>query len=432
MRRSLGHTGAVRISVLGGNASPSNAEEGEFFPSAQVGSGAAQGATWNYHEYHSAVQKEEEGEKTDEEEDEYAPVIIRGDPIGCFAAVRQILPLVYHRHDPDVVFEVPVHRSKHNSVVGKGGLILAALSAEYDVRIMVPPNDLMENVDGTVNYWQQNQYGNEAGSTQLFSDTSNPARQVSNSPLAINSQTSALPANVIQLEGEIDKCERCLVKMLSIVAGEKWIPPGVIVHTGKENDTSNEQSAESENTSEHFNVKAFAVVTATHDSPNVGQNKLRTIQRKTNTLIRRKKGRFYLKGQEYGFNAINVDGGEEDPSLENEEEEPEKEDAEDDEEEDTHATPGAKASISFLISGKVDNVKTAASQFEKLLGLEPNSASITLKDTPVKSGESPTAKSSVETDEADKKKRNQRARKNQKKNKSQKEPTQDENKVDAE
>ena len=430
----MGHTGAVRINVLGGNASPSNAEEGEFFPSAQIGGpGTAQGVTWNYHEYHSAVQKREGDDKTDEDDDECVPVIIRGDPIGCFSAVRQILPLVYHRHDPDVVFEVPVHRSKHNSVVGEGGLILAALSAEYDVRIMVPPNDSMDNVDGSINYyWQQNQYGSEAGTTLLFSDPSNSAGQASNASLAINLQMSAPPVNVIQLEGEIDNCEQCLVKMLSIVAGEKWIPPGVIVRAGKEKEASNEQPTETGSSFEYSNAKAFAVVTANPDSPNISMNKLRSMQRKTNTLISRKKGRFCIKGEEYGFNEMNIDDGGEGFSLDNEEEGPEKEDVDYDEEEDTNITPDRKASISFLISGKVDNVKNATSQFEKLLELEPNSAVIILKDSLVKS---PTAKGNAEiseTDEkTDKKKRNQRARKNQKKNKNQNEPTQDENKVDA-
>jgi hypothetical protein len=417
MRKSLGHTGAVRISVLGGNNSPSHTseEEGEFFPSA---TNTQSSATWNYHEFHSSVQKEnEENTQVDNDEEDEVPVIIRGDPVGCFVAVRQILPLVYHRHDPDVVFEVPIHRSKHNLLVGKGGLILAALSAEYEVRIMVPPNDLMENVGGTVNNWQQNQYNDEAGSTMLFSQTAtsplNGNDELLNTPLAINSH-STLPANVIQLEGHIDKCEKCLVKMLSIVAGEKWIPPGVIVRPNdKENDDANEHKDAGEDNAKSENVKAFAIVTANNDSPNIGQNKLRTIQRKTSTLIRRKKGRFMLKGVEYG--ATNNDdemGVAEEPSVENEEDD-EKEDAEE-EEEDDQITSGPKVSISFLISGKIDNVKLAASQFEKILGLEPNSAVITLKDSP-KSSSSPTSKGdTVDSDAIEKKRQKQRNRREKK------------------
>jgi hypothetical protein len=430
MRKSLGHTGAVRISVLGGNSSPTTSnteEEGEFFPSTQ-------GATWNYHEYHSSVQKESGDEsdlqKTDDEDDEYAPVIIRGDPLGCFAAVRQILPLVYHRHDPDVVFEVPIHRTKHNLLVGNQGLILAALSAEYEVRIMIPPNDFMNNADGG-NYWHQNQYeyGNEIGSAMLFPDESsgniNHSGEINNTPMAINSQTTTLPPNVIQLEGDIEKIEKCLVKMLSIVAGEKWFPTGVIVHPGKENEHLNEQHAEAPAISGNAkadNAKAFAVITANHDSPNIGQNKLRTVQRKTNTLIRRKRGKFFLKGVQYGLN--DVDGEEEDHSAEYEDE-VDKEDAE--EEDDAHGTAATKASISFLISGKIENVKSAASQFEQMLGLEPNSSEIVLKETPVKSGDSPTAKSTTAApdeltdDKLEKKRRNQRIRRNQRKNKNQKE-----------
>jgi hypothetical protein len=403
MRKSLGHTGTVKISVLGGNNSPSHTseEEGEFFPSASNTQGTT-GATWNYHEFHSMQKENEENFQTDNEEDDEVPVIIRGDPIGCFAAVRQILPLVYYRHDPDVVFEVPIHRLKHNLLVGKGGLILAALSAEYEVRIMIPPNDLMENVGGTVN-WHQNQYTNDTGSTMLFSQTATSPMNGNDSPLAINSH-STLPPNVIQLEGHIDKCEKCLVKMLSIVAGEKWIPPGVIVHPNEENEHENEQKDAGEEADfKAENVKAFAIVTANSDSPNVGQNKLRTIQRKTSTLIRRKKGRFMLKGVEYG--ATNNDDDmvvAEEPSVENDEDE-EKDDAEE-EEDDDQVTSGPKVSISFLISGKIENVKLAASQFEKILGLEPNSAVITLKDSS-KSSSSPTSKGDTGDSDAFEKKR---------------------------
>ena len=294
MRLSLGHTGSVRISVLGGNSTnnsstnPSNdatvnAEEAsEFLPSSQGG------ATWNYHEYHSSVHKAEEENAEPSEEDDYVPVIIRGDPVGCFAATRQIMHLVHQKHDPDIVFEVPIHRSKHSLLVGKEGLIVAALSAEYDVRVMVPPSDLTRSstVHGP-NYWQSNQYGAETGPARLFSDT------MTNNINPGGEQTSTLPLNVIQLEGHINKCETCLIKMLSIVAGEEWVPPGVIVHSGKENEQSNEQSTANNDpnlNNDSTSAKAFAIITTNIDSPNIGGNKLRTIIRKTNTLIRRKKG----------------------------------------------------------------------------------------------------------------------------------------------
>lgn len=420
LKRSLGHTGAVRISVLGGNNSPSNAaaEEGEFFSAPQ----AAQGATWNYHEYHSSVQKEEEDAamKTDEEDDEFVPVIIRGDPVGCFAAVRQITTLVYNRHDPDVVFEVPIHRSKHNLLVGKGGLILAALSAENEVRIMIPPNDLMENVDGTVNYWQQqHQYRTDTGSTMLFSQDANGTYNDTgemNSPLAINAQTT-LPPNVIQLEGPIENCEKALVKMLSIVSGEKWVPTGYIVHDHV-NEQYTDQDDSIKNTAKSENIKAFAVLTAGHDSPCIGQNKLRTIQRKTSTLIRRKKGRFMLKGVEYGKTTNDADAEEVQSMVDNEDDD-EKEDVE---EEEVGETPSA--SVSFLISGKMESVKLAAAQLEMLLGLEANSAIITLKQDPLKSS-SPTAKGDPNDDAAEKKRQKQRNRRDKKRvNKNQKD-TQD-------
>ena len=202
--------------------------------------------------------------------------------------------------------------------------MVAALSAQYNVRIMVPP-------------------------------TANRDGELPSAPLMIHSQSSTLHPNAIQLEGTLDAIELCLVKMLSIVAGEKWNPPGVIV------------SEEPRNHSDTSNGKAFAVVTANHDSPNIGPNKIRTVQRKTNTLVRKKKGRFFLKGIEYGFNASSIEDTEKEPSFENED---------DEKEEDAHATV-SKASISFLLSGNLENVKLAATQLEKLLRLEPDSAVIT-------------------------------------------------------
>ena len=414
MRKSLGHTGAVRISVLGNNNSPSNAnaaagavptEEEEFFPPT-----AQSGSTWNYHEYYHSVQKTNEAtgeEDTEEEEEEYTPVIIRGDPLGCFSAVRQILPLVDHAHDPDIIFEVPILRSKHNVLIGKAGLVVAALSAEHEVRIMVPENDSMSASaasGGNVNYWHQHrpQFGaGDAGSAMLFSDSTNVRNETVIAPV-VNSQPSTLPPNVIQLEGDIDNIERCLIKILTIVSGERYFPTGVIVHPGKENEQSaaDEVNADTNSKSkDDNNTKAIAVLTAGHDAPRIPQNKIRSVQRKTNTLIRRKKGRFRLKGVDYGGVGTTLNSNDVEEETLNED--------------DDASTVGSKASVSFVISGKAENVKQAAAQFEKLLGLESNSSLITMKDGPAKC-ESPTAKNSAADNgvlaDSDKKKKNQRPR----------------------
>jgi hypothetical protein len=191
------------------------------------------------------------------------------------------------------------------------------------------------------------------------------------------------------------------------------------------------------------NIKAVAVLTATeHHRANISQSKFRSIQRKTNTLIRRKKGRFVFNGVEYGRKTFGNDHVLEDEEGEtfsvvaNEEEEEEMEEEEDnekdeaeEEEDEPLATMGGKTPISYVISGKAENVKAAAQQFERLLGLEANSSVITLRDVPLTSGgggggeNSPTAKNndgggiSVEND---KKKRNQRNKAKRKPMKNQK------------
>ncbi|KAL7541459.1 hypothetical protein ACHAWF_006941 [Thalassiosira exigua] len=273
MRRSAGHAAPVRISVLGGGSGGGgggvgNQQGGGGDKNGAVdGFGASQpqqqqqGATWNYNEYHKQQQQQQQRNKPPNRDanpqgdggDDWAPVVIRGDPVGCLAAARQLFPLVDREHDRDVVFEVPIHRAKHNTLVGKGGVVIAALSATYETRIMIPPNEFMSNVvGGGENFWKkrealQTRQRNEAGNTMLFG----PGAGVTVggglggagpgvSPQAGMGSMGAAggkppgpagtpPPNVIQLEGEIDKVEKCLVKMLSIVAGERWAPTGVVV-----------------------------------------------------------------------------------------------------------------------------------------------------------------------------------------------------------
>ena len=125
-------------------------------------------------------------------------------------------------------------------------------------------------------------------------------------------------------------------------------------------------------------------------------------------------GRFHLKGIEHGYNG--EEGAEE--SLVNE-------DVREEEEDDDGAAANPNVSISFLISGKIENVKLASKQIEQLLGLEPNSGVITVKEG------SPTANlADGPDDKAEKKKRNQRAKKDIAKRKNQKESSHEGKKVD--
>jgi len=391
MRRSAGHVAPVRISVLGGSSSSSNSanttangpsnqhesvsdKEGDSFPTSKGGGGSS---TWNYNEYYNQQQQNQQGqnqpsdgntEDSPTDDDDWTPVIIRGDPVGCFSAVRQILPLVDRDHDPDIVLEVPIHRAKHNMLVGKGGITIAALSATYETRIMIPPNEFMSNVGGGNNFWKQRQ---DAGSAMLFGDTS--SNHATNNTAAKPAGT--LPSNVIQLEGDIDKIEQCLVKMLSIVAGERWIPSGVIVEKAEDtnrrsksttNTTSSDgptpNKAKDETTAEAVIVKIW-----TPHSKLLNLGKIRKVQRKTNTVIRRKKLR---------LSTAIIDGS--GVPLVNEKEEDVEEEVENDEEEGgKEGSPGdPKTATKYIITGKTESVKMAAAQFEKILGLEPGASTI--------------------------------------------------------
>ena len=67
----------------------------------------------------------------------WAPVLIRADPVGAFAAARMLSKEISGNID-DVVLEVPIHRSRHSAIIGRKGLTIAGLSSDHAVRIMVP------------------------------------------------------------------------------------------------------------------------------------------------------------------------------------------------------------------------------------------------------------------------------------------------------
>jgi hypothetical protein len=121
---------------------------------------------------------------------------------------------------------------------------------------MVPSLPSIPSAAPHYNYWKQQQHRhhhhhgsmshNDVGSAVLFSDGANTHSNLGSSnvgpnanmmqmnpnsqmPTASGISSSALPSNVIQLEGDIDKVEKCLVRILGMVAGERWNPTGVIV-----------------------------------------------------------------------------------------------------------------------------------------------------------------------------------------------------------
>ena len=429
MRRSAGHVNPIRISAVteateSSSSNQNNNEDAENNPNQQGG-------------------EDETDYDKDDPMDYWTPVVVKGDPVGCFSAVRQIVTLVEGDNDPDIVLDVPIHKTKHNSIVGKGGLIIAALSATYETRIMVPPNELMENVHENV--WTKKRQ--DAGAALLFgnnNDSDEKNNSSTNSTTTPNPNEKILPGmtpppNIIQLEGDIDKVEHCLVKMLSIVAGEKWIPTGVIDHRVHIHNaklpvqtaaktapaaavaTATSPTVTSGNTNMNNKDETYAeaviIKVWTPDSKLLNLGKIRKVQRKTNTVIRRKKIRLREDKNVPGVTIVNEenaavtnnesqeedvvdkDVNEEDENVDEDENEEENEDDVDDNDEegeeggddtkeDEVLSPTAgksaksshgnkpKTATKYIITGTTKSVKSATAQFEKILGLEPGSATI--------------------------------------------------------
>ncbi len=99
----------------------------------------------------------------------WTPVVIRADPCAALAAAQQLEDLVDELDE--VIMDVPISRMKHASLIGKRGVVLANLSADTQVRIMVPRRDLRHDV--------------------------------------------------IQLEGDLEKVKLCLEKVLTILSDKR-------------------------------------------------------------------------------------------------------------------------------------------------------------------------------------------------------------------
>ena len=361
-RRSLGHDIGVRIHVVGGISNSSNATN-------NISSGPA---TWNYNEYQQQPQQQQPVSQQNNESDDtddWVPVTIRGDPISCLEAVRLIIPLVDRPQDPTyltIVFDVPIHRAKHNLLVGKAGILLACLSATYETRVMIPPNELMSNVESSGNIWEQRQQqqqqskagSDDAGSAMLFDVGSGDA----NTAAADN-----LISNIIQLEGEIDNVEKCLVKMLGIVASEdNLVSTGTIVDCdtvitdlSSTNPPTKPKDGDSNKASPAEKTVARAIIIARTSVP---KRIWRSVQRNTNTKIQREK-----------MVEEDAAGDDTEPSLVNEIDDTEGGGGDDDDddngdlnkEEPATARPHTK----FIITGKNEqSVQKACAQLEKMLG----------------------------------------------------------------
>jgi hypothetical protein len=74
----------------------------------------------------------------------WTPVVVRGGPCAALAAGQRLLDIVGELDE--VVLDLPLSRQKHASLIGKRGLVLANLSADTSVRIMVPRRDVRHDV----------------------------------------------------------------------------------------------------------------------------------------------------------------------------------------------------------------------------------------------------------------------------------------------
>jgi len=383
MRCNAGHVTPIRISVLNDSTNTTREDYHQQHNNNESSSDNNHVATDGYNNTTWNHNSDDQTESIDED-DEWTPVVIKGDPVGCFSACRQLVTIVEEENVPEIVLDIPILKSKHNMVVGKGGIVLAALSATNETRIMVPPNEFMSNVTGPEdNIWKQREAAqNDPGMAMLFSNNDS-----GNANPNIMEQPNTIPPNVIQLEGDIDKVERCLVKMLSITAGEIYTPTGVIVTNNKSETTQTKSAAAKINKEDDTYAEAVIVKIWTPNSKLLNLGKIRKVQRKTNTVIRRKKLRF--RGNIDGTSSVSIvneegesdddddddnEGGE---TVGEEENDGEEEEEEGEVKDDDDEVSGPKQTATkYIITGKTESVKSAATQFEKILGLEAGSATI--------------------------------------------------------
>lgn len=174
----------------------------------------------------------------------WTPVVIRADPCAALMAAQLLRDKVGQMDD--IVMDVPLGRAKHAAVVGRRGYVLANLSADTNVRIMVPRRELRHDV--------------------------------------------------IQLEGDLDKVKQCLERVLVIACdtaggGKKKLGGATPANGAASNNTasSTNNNSGSQRQQEKNEDKAAPVVVTLSALPS--QTKLRTVGRKTdkNSVARAKK-----------------------------------------------------------------------------------------------------------------------------------------------
>ena len=275
MKKSWGHGGQVRVSIVSQGSSSNGASSAGAVTTSDDASNVE-----SANDVQSSGSPAEEssdfdggtgGKESEEEVALWTPVFIRGDPCGAIAAAKLLLPLLitnpptgaqseedgiekndvdYSADMDDVVLDVPIRRSRHAAIIGKKGLTIAALSADHNVRIMVPHRN-----------------------HSVHDKTSSPN----------NAAPSPSNINIVQLEGQLENVERCLASMLKVVCG---------THSSNNNSTNYTANGNGDTaTSETSNAKQdFNVHNTNIEQSNSTMNPKLTISTTSNQHHNSKKG----------------------------------------------------------------------------------------------------------------------------------------------
>lgn len=167
----------------------------------------------------------------------WTPIVIRADPCAALTAAKLLREKVGQMDD--IVMDIPLGRAKHAAVVGRRGYVLANLSADTNVRIMVPRRELRHDI--------------------------------------------------IQLEGQLDKVKLCFERVLSIANDTTGSSTASSSNNNNSNATnSNKKNKGGKNNSSDKNCDDNkSIVIRLSVLPSV--TKMRTVARKTDTNIKKKK-----------------------------------------------------------------------------------------------------------------------------------------------
>jgi len=288
----------------------------------------------------------------------WTPVIIRGDPCGVFAAASLLFGIVEEEMD-DVVLDIPILRSKHSAIIGKRGHTIAALSADSNVRIMVP--SLAKQQEGRYNHHHPNSNNVETDKKQQEDVTSSDQQDSSSTvpPEAVAARKRRENINNVQLEGKLSDVEYCLVNMLSVVS-PNVLPPNQnfsFIFQQKTKGKAGQQptlvpisdkKTNKKKKSTSPNVEMIITVPSQKTNLVPSLTKLRQIAKKTNTIIRRKRSEKETEQQQQAQEDL----------------------------------PKNKTSVTQLtVSGKQDQVSSAMKTLTKLLQVEENDTFITMVES---------------------------------------------------